>query len=196
MMRTAVRGGLALLLALATPAVAGGAPVHAAPLTRLNWLDATYTSACFASHAQRFVAHNGVAQAGFVHFQVYTPIFADLTGDGRPEALVPYSCTGADFGGVHVFVYTGAAAQPHLLGEIPSPRAATVGGLASMHTVTVPTAPVLPQQRALTVAGVGFSASATHACPDVQVTQRYRVEGGRLVAMGIEVTHASRCLSL
>ncbi len=128
MKMTAMIGGLAMMLVLPWPAAAGGPPVHAAPLTLVDWPDATYTSACFSDHARRFVARDGVARDGAVRFQVYAPIFADLTGDGRLEALVPYSCTGADFGGVQLFVYTGDAARPRLLSEVPAPGGPAVGG--------------------------------------------------------------------
>lgn len=194
-MKAMVIGGLALLLALPLPAAAGG-PDGTAPLTLINWQDATYSSACFSNRPQTFVARHGMAQSGFVHFQVYTPIFTDLSGDGRPEALIPYSCTGADFGGVHLFVYTGTAAQPHLLGEIPASTEPAIGGLASVHSVTIPALTVLPSQRELAVEGVGFSPTATHTCPDLQVTLRYRVAGGRLLRVGGAVTHARGCLGL
>jgi len=69
------------------------------------------------------VARSGVARDGAVRFQVYAPLYADLTGDGRPEALVPYSCTGADFGGVQLFVYTGDAAHLRCSARSP-PQAA------------------------------------------------------------------------
>ncbi len=59
-----------------------------------------------------------------------------------------------------------------------------------MQSVTVP-ALATPGQRALTVAGVGYSATATHTCPDLRVTLRYRVEGGGLVAARATVTRAT-----
>lgn len=176
---------------------AGGPTVRAAsagpPLTSVDWQSFTYTSSCFSNHPQQFVARNGAARAGFIHFQVYTPIFGDITGDGQPEAIVPYSCTGADFGGVHAFVYTGTAGRPRLLGEIPS---STIGGrFASIHTVTLPALTALPSQRVLQVSGTGYSANAAHDCPDLRVTASYRVMGGRLVSIGSTVQHSSRCLA-
>ena len=137
-----------------------------------------------------------MAQADGIHFQVYPPLFGDLTGDGQPEALVPYSCTGADFGGVHLFVFTGAASHPRLMAQIPSPTAPYVGSIASVHSVTLPVLAVMPEQRVLQVNGTGYSATAPHICPDLDITLRYQVNKDHLVAMGSTVRHSRRCLSL
>lgn len=208
MLQRRVVTALGLLVAVAgtvsVPAHAAG-PAHAprggpiaqtAPLTMVDWRNFTYSSACFSAHARPFVARNGAAQAGFIHFQVYQPIFGDITGDGQPEALVPYSCAGADFGGVHLYVFGGAAGQPRLLGEIPAPSAPAVGSLASVQTVTLPALTVLPQQRTLQVTGAGFSATATHTCPDLVVTLHYRVAQNHLSVVGSTVRHAAQCQSL
>jgi hypothetical protein len=178
-------------------AVTRGAPLSAAaaPLTSVDWANITYSSSCFSNRSVRYVARNGQAQSNGIHFQVYTPIFGDITGDGRQEALVPYSCTGADFGGVHLYVYTGSAGQPSLLAEIPS-RSFSSSLMVSVHTITLPALTVLPQERVLQVEGVGYSARAIHTCPDLDVTLRYQVTGGRLVATGTTVKHAAHCLSL
>ncbi len=83
---------------LATLPFAAGLPAQAAaaPLTRVDWKNFNYTSSCFSSGPQRFVARDGVAVTNHIHFQVYTPLYGDLTGNGQLEAMVPYSCTGAD----------------------------------------------------------------------------------------------------
>jgi hypothetical protein len=167
-----------------------------APLTSVDWFNFTYISSCFSDHPVRYVTHNGLAQNGGIHFQVYTPLFGDLTGDGRQEAFVPNSCTAADFGGVHLFVYTGTAGQTRLLAEVPSPGTPSTGNLASVHTITRPVLTALAQQRILQVNGVGYSATATHTCPDLDITLRYQISGGRLAQTGSTVKHASHCQSL
>ena len=170
-------------------------------LTTIDWSDGAYTSACFSAHPRQFIARHGLATIDGTHFQVYPPIYGDITGDGRPEAIVPYSCTGADFGGVHVFVYTGTAGQPRLLGEIPS---ATVGSgmgasappsIASVNTVTLPALTALPSQRVLQISGTGYSANAPHSCPDLTITSRYRVAGNKLINAGSTVQRSTRCLT-
>lgn len=188
--------GLSAYAARPAQAVAGSPAVQAASLTTVDWNDFTYTSSCYSSKPRRFVARHGVAQVAGIHFQVYPPLFGDLTGDGRPEALVPYSCTGADFGGVHLFVFTGAASHPRLLAEIPSPTAPYVGSMASVRTVTLPVVTVMPQQRVLQVNGAGYSATAPHTCPDLDITLRYQVSRDHLIAMGSTVRHSRQCLSL
>jgi len=202
----ALIGGGLLAVSLGIVILPGGSPAHAAPLsapaaaqarrlTGVDWMNRTYTTACFSSNPRPFVAHNGAAQTGGVHYQVYAPLYGDLTGDGQPEAIIPYSCTGADFGGVHAFVYGGTAAAPRLLGDLPS---SAVGGqaLSSIHTVTLPALALLPRERVLQVSGSGYSANAAHSCPDLRVTMSYRVADGRLAPTGSTVQRASGCLSL
>jgi hypothetical protein len=196
------RGLLALGLLVVVPLTAGlptrpAAAAAAAPLTSEDWKNFSYTSTCFSSTSQRFVARNGLAVTNHIHFQVYTPIYGDLTGDGKPEAIVPYSCTGADFGGVHLYVYTGTAAQPKLLGEIPSPKAPYSGSISSVTAVTLPIAIMgnAAQELLLQVSGVGYSANATHTCPDLSITVRYRVRAGTLRVVSSTTHHSSSCLN-
>ncbi len=166
-------------------------------LTTKDWPDATYTTSCLAARPRRFVVHHGIATDSSVHFQVYSPIYADLTGDGQPEAIVPYSCTGADFGGVHAFVYSGTASAPRLLGDLPSPTPANSGQtFSSILTVTVPSLAILPAARVLQIDGSGYSANAIHTCPDLHMTARYRVTSGRLALISFTARRASGCLSL
>jgi hypothetical protein len=180
----------------AQPVVPKQALPPTAPLTSVDWSNFTYISSCFSDHPVRYVTHNGLAQNGGIHFQVYTPLFGDLTGDGRQEAFVTYSCTGADFGGVHLFVHTGTAGRPRLLADVPSPGAPSTGNLASVHTITLPVLTALLRQRILQVNGVGYSATATHTCPDLDIALRYQMSGDHLVPAGSTVKHVAHCLSL
>lgn len=204
LLATLLGGALSAHAAAPAHKRAGGPTVRAAAnssRTTVDWSDYTYTSACFSDHPRQFVARNGLAMISGTHFQVYTPIYGDITGDGRPEAIVPYSCTGADFGGVHVFVYTSTAGQPRLLGEIPSATAGSGTGtsappsIASVNTVTLPALTALPAQRVLQISGTGYSANALHSCPDLTITSRYRVTRNRLIDAGSTVQRSSRCLT-
>jgi hypothetical protein len=165
-------------------------------LTAVDWLNRTYASTCFADHPVRYTVHGGLGQVGGVHLQVYAPLYGDVTGDGQAEAFVPYACTGADFGGVRLFVYGGTARAPQLLGDLPGPLATKGQTFSSIHSVTLPTLTVVPQARVFTLRGVGLSATATHTCPDLQITASYRVVAGRLVPGGVTVQRAAGCLSL
>jgi hypothetical protein len=190
-----------LVLGMWLPTRAAPLPGHqvraqATPLTAVDWMNRTYATSCFADHSIRYAVHSGLGQVGGVHVQVYPPLYGDVTGDGQPEAFVPYACTGADFGGVRVFVYAGTASAPRLLGDLPAPLAGKGQTFSSIHTVTLPALTVLPQARVFTVSGAGLSATATHTCPDLQITASYRVAGGRLVPVRVTVQHAAGCLSL
>jgi hypothetical protein len=159
-------------------------------------MNRTYVISCFADHPIRYAVHNGLGQVGGVHLQVYPPLYGDVTSDGQPEAFVPYACTGADFGGVRLFVYGGTASAPQPLGDLPAPLADKGQTFSSIHTVTLPALTVLPQARVFTVSGTGLSATATHNCPDLQITASYRVAGGHLAPVGVTVRRATGCLTL
>ena len=173
------------------------AAAAAAPLTSVAWKNFTYTSSCFSSSPQRFVVRNGLAVTNHIRFQVYAPLYGDLTGNGQPEAIVPYSCTGADFGGVHVYVYTGTASQPKLLGEVPSPKAPSVGTISSVTAVTLPLVLTAnaAQQSLLQVSGLGYSANTTHTCPNLLITVRYRVRAGTLNVVSSTTDQSSTCVT-
>lgn len=150
-------------------------------LRAVNWANFTYHSSCYGN-TQPFQARNGKAQNKFIQFQIYQPvIFGDLTGDGQPEAAVRYSCTGADFGGVHVFVYSGQASHPLLLGELPLSDKNGQAGNWSVETITI-------ANQTIQLSGRGYSSSAPHCCPDLHVEARYRWNGKQLVNTQFKTT--------
>jgi len=156
------------------PTGAGQAP----PLTKVDWKNFTYISSCYSDKPRPFKVVNGVGVVDGVHLEVYQPVFGDLTGDGQPEAAIPYSCTAADFGGVRVFVYTGDARKPVLLGELPLPPPDTN---YSVDIVTI-------DHGMIQLVGRGYSASAPHCCPDLHVNNLYRWNGSRFVLVRSNVT--------
>jgi hypothetical protein len=150
-------------------------PTSTAALTAVDWADFTYSSSCYGN-TQPFKAHNGKAQNSFIRFEIYSPIiYGDLTGDGQPEAVIRYSCTGADFGGVHVFVYSGTTSHPVLLGDLPSVVKNEPGGNWGVEKVTV-------ANQTLQLTGRGYSASAPHCCPDLQIAASYHWDGKHFVS--------------
>jgi hypothetical protein len=160
---------------------AAPSPASTTSLTKVDWADFTYTSSCYGN-TQPFKAHNGKAQNKFIRFEMYEPVtFGDLTGDGQPEAAVRYSCTGADFGGVHVLVYSGTISHPVLLGELPLMVKNGSGGNWSVETVSI-------ANQTLQLSGRGYSATAPHCCPDLQVEAGYRWDGKHFVSTQFKTT--------
>jgi hypothetical protein len=130
-------------------------------------------SSCYGN-TQPFKTHNGVAHNDHITFEVFHPVFGDLTGDGQAEAALPYRCYAADIGGMHVFVYTGDAAQPHLLGQLPLTE--TSGSEPVFNTLTVQ---ISNQQIELT--GTSYSPDAPRCCPDRSLSLWYRWNGSQFV---------------
>jgi len=162
------------------PPTAPTSTVHQPPLTAVDWQNFTYTSSCFSDKPQQFVVKNGMGVLNGVHFQVYTPVYGDLTGDGQPEAAIPYSCTAADFGGVNVFVYTGNASKPVLLGELDVMSPGSNNG-GTVDTVTI-------SQGSIQLVGKGYTPDAPHCCPDLRIQTSYRWNGAHFVMVSNAVT--------
>lgn len=148
-------------------------------LSAVDWRNFAYPTSC-SPHARPVTVTNGQGRVEGFFFQIYPPVYGDLTGDGRPEAVVPYSCTGADFGGARVFVFTGSAAHPKLLGTLP-PHPGASGHISSVEAVSI-------RQGMLQISGIGYSATAAHCCPDLTITTRYRWNGHEFVAVGSTTT--------
>lgn len=149
------------IMYVAHPPIGAGADLSA-----VDWRNFTYPTSC-STHAKPVTLKNGQGRVEGFLFQIYPPMFGDLTGDGRAEAVVPYSCTGADFGGAHVFVFTGTAAHPLLLAKLPSPVSGNVNALDSVESVRI-------QRGLLRLSGRGYTATAAHCCPDLTITITYR----------------------
>jgi hypothetical protein len=157
-----------------TPLAAKGAP-----LTNVNWNNFTYHSSCYGN-TQPFKTKDGKARNGGITFQIYKPVYGDLTGDGQLEAAIPYSCTAADFAGVRVFVYSGVAAHPVLIGDLP-----LAGGIGKGNTWGSVQQTTISNQQ-ITLSGLGYSSSTPHCCPDLHITASYGWSGKQFV-----LVHAS-----
>jgi hypothetical protein len=151
-----------------------------APLTAVDWKNFTYTSSCYSDKPQQFVVRNGEGVVDGIHLQVYTPVYGDLTGDRQPEAAIPYSCSAADFAGVRVFVYTGNASKPLLLGDLGlmSPDSNNGG---TVDTVTI-------SNEIIQLVGKGYTPDAPHCCPDLHIKTSYRWNGSHFVIVSNDVT--------
>ena len=153
---------------------------QAAPLTTVDWGNFTYTSSCYSNKPQQFVVRNGEGVVDGIHLQVYKPVYGDLTGDGQPAAAVPYSCSAADFAGVSVFVYTGNASKPVLLGDLSLMSPGSNNG-GTVDTVTI-------NHGILQLIGKGYTPDAPHCCPDLHIKTSYRWNGSRFVIVSSEVS--------
>lgn len=151
-----------------------------APLTAVDWANFTYFSSCY-ENTRPFHTKKGTAVNDYVHFNVFLPPkYGDLTGDGHPEAVVPYQCSAADAGGVHVFVYTGNASHVRLIGDLPSPNAE--GNFDNVKRITI-------SNQVLYLEGDGYSPQAARCCPDLYIKTSYRWNGKEFVP---GPTHISR----
>jgi hypothetical protein len=162
------------------PGTSGGPPHLAshtspAPLTGVDWANFTYFSSCYGN-IQPFKAKNGRARNDHVTFEVFPPAFGDLTGDGQPEAALPYRCSAVDKGGIQVFVYSGTAAHPRLLGQLPLSRPS--GGVPVFNSLEVQ---IHNEQIQLT--GTSYSAAAPRCCPDRSLSLWYRWNGSQFVTV-------------
>ena len=153
---------------------------QAAPLTAVDWRNFTYTSSCYSNKPQQFVVRNGEGVVDGIHLDVYKPVYGDLTGDGQPAAAVPYSCSAADFAGVSVFVYTGNASKPVLLGDLSLMSPGSNNG-GTVDTVTI-------NHGILQLIGKGYTPDAPHCCPDLHIKTSYRWNGSRFVVVSSEVS--------
>jgi hypothetical protein len=148
-------------------------PTPSAPLTGVDWANFTYFSTCYGN-TRPFLALNGWARNDHITFEVFPAIFGDLTGDGQPEAALPYQCFAADSGGVQAFVYTGSAAHPRLLGQLPLAR--PNGDEVLFNSLAVR---IYNEQIQLT--GASYSPGVPRCCPDRLLSIWYRWNGSHLV---------------
>lgn len=154
--------------------------MQAAPLTAVDWRNFTYTSSCYSDKPQQFVVRNGEGVVDGIHLQVYKPVYGDLTGDGQPAAAIPYSCSAADFAGVSVFVYSGNASKPVLLGELSLMSPGSNNG-GTVDTVTI-------NHGIIQLIGKGYTPTAPHCCPDLRIKTSYRWNGSRFVVVSSDVS--------
>ncbi len=141
-----------------------------ATLQRVDWANFTYTAGCGLDHRRPITVKGGKATTDGFMFTMGSPTFGDLTGDGQPEAVIPYQCTGADAGPTQFLIYTGRASHPTLLGLIP------LAGTQGSADVPEPDA-VSISHELLHIAGRGYSSTAPHCCPDLSIATDYRWTG-------------------
>jgi hypothetical protein len=153
-----------------------------ADLTRADWNNFTYSGLCNPDQGDHVAVKNGTAidsgSWGKSLVQVYRPVFGDLTGDGQPEAVVPYGCSDTDPNSpiqgtvyVHVIIFSGNPAQPMVIGQFP-PWPGNSNNLRTIRTVDF----VKIDHGMLQLIGGGFSGEGP-ASLDLQITNKYRWTG-------------------
>jgi len=147
----------------------GSSPATSSPV---NWLNHTYPNPCGSQSGQITVV-NGVGEKAGFRLTIGTPLYGDLTHDGRSEAIVPYGCYGADFAGEHVFIFTAAPAYQTLLATLPSSQFApgTIQNVTSERIF----------QGDLDLTGLGYSLNAPHCCPDEKILTVYHWDGHHFI---------------
>jgi hypothetical protein len=147
------------------------------PLTSVDWANFAYFSSCYGN-TQTFHAKNGQATNDHIHFNVYSPTYGNLTGNKQPDAVVPYQCSAADSSGVHAFVYSGTAAHPVLIANLPLPD--PKGTIENITKITI-------SNGVLQLEGTGYSANAPHCCPDLFIKTSYKWQGKSFVIVQTRV---------
>ena len=135
-------------------------------LARTPWADMSYPSPCLGGTSVRLrsgTASNATLRAGF-----RPPVWGDLDGDGRLEALLTLTCVGAQRlpDRSLLFAFTGPA--PRLLGVVTSESDRSVVDQVEF------------RDRKLIVVGLTFS-PATPAKPDLAHTRMIALPAGALV---------------
>jgi hypothetical protein len=154
----------------ATPSAS---PLPAEALARVNWMNYTYTNSCY-SNTQPFHVQHGVAVNSGIHFTVYPPYYGDLTGDARPEAIIPYQCSGADTTGRHVLVYSGTATHPVFLADLPEQKSR--GFIDNVTKISI-------AHEELQLAGAGYSTGTPRCCPDLSIQNNYHWNGSKFMLL-------------
>lgn len=149
--------------------VSGSSSSKGTALTAVDWANFTYVSSCY-SKTRSFTTRNGIATTEGISLQTYRPVFGDLTGDGQPEAVIRYACSGADFGGIRAFVYTGTKAHPILLGDLPF----SMQGIRDANWIVEQ---VGISDGIVQLKGKTYSPLAARCCPDLQFELSYRWDG-------------------
>ena len=148
-------------------------PLPAEALARVNWMNYTYTNSCY-SNTQPFHVQHGIAVNNGIHFTVYPPYYGDLTGDARPEAVIPYQCSGADTTGRHVLVYSGTATHPVFLADLPEQK--SHGFIDNVTKISI-------AHEELQLAGAGYSTGTPRCCPDLSIQNNYHWNGSKFILL-------------
>jgi hypothetical protein len=146
-------------------------------LEQVDWSNFTYTFSCYSDHPIAVRVKNGSAERNHVHYYVQKPVFGDLMGNGRKEAVIRFQCTAADVAPAQVFVYAGTAQHPYLLATLPTEERPWFS--VQQASIT---------HRTLQLSGYGYKLQDPLCCPSLWTTRIYRWNGSSFVVIA---THSS-----
>ena len=151
-------------------------------ITTIDFKNFTYPAYCVGDAPQKITVMDGeflkeTQEDGYVDrfsFSVMDVAFGDLTGDGKPEAVILSICnTGGTGNFSEGFVYTLQTGKPRLVARIPGGDRA-YGGLRG--------AWIENGQLIVDSNEVGEVGGA--CCPEFVVTTKYKLTAGKLVKSG------------
>lgn len=163
------------------PAVLGQTDIR-----KVDFKNFTYKAYCAGEAPENVTVKNGeflreTPMDGYVdrfYFNIYGVSYGDLTGDGRDEAVVLTVCnTGGTGNFSEGFIYTFEAGKPRLLNRIAGGDRA-YGGLRSASIAN----------GILTIESNDPGESGASCCPELIITNQYRLSGGKLIAAAKSVT--------
>jgi hypothetical protein len=158
-------------------------------LTAVDWSNYDYNNIDnVIDNVNQIKVRDGHAYIGYF-FVVGRPVFGDLTGDGQPEAVIPYFWVGASASPTHVLVYSGNALHPVLLGKIPSQYKYNDNDLVASLSVRS----VSISNGELHLAGYGWTPTAPRYCPDLDIEVSYRWNGSQFTLKEKRILSHSSC---
>ncbi|MEO6334294.1 MAG: hypothetical protein ABIO91_04855 [Pyrinomonadaceae bacterium] len=172
---------LSCLILLAT----GAAAIAQGDIRKVDFKNFTYQAQCIGEKVSKITVKNGEfsqekQEDGYVdrfYFKVFDFAYGDLNGDGRDEAIVLGVCnTGGTGNFSEGFVFSMKSPKPSLIARIPGGDRAD-GGLRNARV----------QDGLLVIESNDSGPGGGACCPQVIVTTKYKVAGGRIVQVGKEV---------
>lgn len=154
-------------------------------IRKVDFKNFTYLVQCISEQASKVTVKDGEysqekQEDGYVdrfYFRVFDFAYGDLTGDGRDEAIVLGVCnTGGTGNFSEGFVFTMKGPKPYLVARIPGGDRAD-GGLRNTRV----------EDGLLVVASNDAGPDGGACCPQVIVTTKFKVAGGKIVKVGKEV---------
>ena len=153
-------------------------------IRKVDFKNFTYLAHCISETPQKITVKDGEfseekQEEGYVdrfHFNVFDVAYGDLNADGRDEAVVLSICnTGGTGNFSEGFVFAMKAGKPSLAARIPGGDRA-YGGLRSTRV----------ENGLLVVESNDAGPEGGSCCPQIIVTTKYKLAGGRIVKSGKE----------
>ena len=150
-----------------------------ADIRKVDFRNFTYLAYCAGEETEKVTVKNGeyskeTKQDGYTdhfYFEVRGISYGDLTADGKDEAVIITNCnTGGTGQFTEGFIYTLKAGKPTLIARIPGGDRA-YGGLRETRV----------ENGQLVVESNDEGEAGGACCPEIIVTSKYKVAGGKLI---------------